>query len=74
MVTINKLFKSKVKIKDELHMAIPILIAILNPAFNLVSFSTPDDSMYIYALVNLKIKDNFNMDKFTDDMEAYKKI
>lgn len=70
--TLDKIFKHEYIISEKYHEAIPYLMAILNPAFNLVSFATPDDSMYFYAFVNLGIKDNFIFEKFVSDMLRYR--
>ena len=71
--TLDKIFKHEYEISEKYHIAIPYFLAILNPAYNLVSFATSDDDIYFYAFVNLGIKDNFNMKKFVDDMSYYKK-
>lgn len=70
--TLDKIFKHEYIISEKYHIAIPYLMAILNPAFNLVSFASPDDSMYFYAFVNLGIKDNFIFEKFVNDMSYYR--
>ena len=36
------------------------LIAITNPAFNLIKFSSPDNAVHFYGMIDLKIKDNFD--------------
>jgi hypothetical protein len=71
--TLDKILKKEFKISEKYHIAIPYLMAILNPAFNIVSFKTPN-STYIYALVNLGIKDNFNFEKFIKNMQKYKNL
>ena len=36
------------------------LISITNPNFNVIKFSSPDNSVEFYGMIDLKIKDNFN--------------
>ncbi len=71
--TLDKIFKHEYEISEKYHIAIPYFLAIINPAYNLVSFATSDDDVYFYAFVNLGIKDNFDMKKFVDEMSRYKK-
>jgi hypothetical protein len=72
--TFNKIFLPEFQINVKDQFAIPCLISIFNPAFNLVSFMSEDGLMFFYALVNLGIKDNFVFGKFISDMVNYKKI
>jgi hypothetical protein len=72
--TIDKIFSSEFTIANKEHLAIPYLMAILNPAFNLIRFESEDGSLYFYALVNLGIKDNFIFEKFISDMTIYKNL
>ena len=72
--TIDKIFSSEFVIGNREHLAIPYLMAILNPALNLVRFESEDGSLYFYALINLDIKDNFIFEKFISDMRIYKNL
>ncbi len=70
--TLDKIFTHEYIISEKYHESIPYLMAILNPAFNPVSFASPDDSMYFYAFVNLGIKNNFIFEKFVSEMSHYR--
>jgi hypothetical protein len=71
-VTINKLFVNKLQISNKFHYAIPYFIAIFNPMFNLVRFSDEDNKYYLYALVQLNIKHDFDFNNFIRNVEYYK--
>ena len=36
------------------------VISITNPGFNIIKFSSPDNAVHFYAMIDLKINDNFN--------------
>jgi hypothetical protein len=73
--TINKIINNEnIKINKKNHYAIPYLMAIINPAFNLVRFESEDASKFIYVLINLKLKNNIDFDEFVEDIEKYKKL
>jgi hypothetical protein len=71
--TLDKLFSEEYNISEKHHMVPPYLMAIANAGYNLVSFATPDNSIYFYAFVDLGIKDNFIFENFVNDMSFYKK-
>ena len=72
--TINKLFENTVKISPKDYLVIPCLLAIANPAFNIVEFETENTNVKIYALIKLDIKCQFNYDKFLKDWSITKSV
>lgn len=72
--TINKLFENTVKISPKDYLVIPCLLALANPAFNIVEFETEDTNVKIYALIKLDIKCPFNYDKFLKDWSITKSV
>lgn len=72
--TINKLFENTVKISPKDYLVIPCLLALANPAFNIVEFETEDTNVKIYALIKLDIKCQFNYDKFLKDWSITKSV
>jgi hypothetical protein len=70
--TIIKMFNDKIITNSKYVNAIMYFIAILNPAYNLIEMSSEDNNMVLYILIKLDIVNNFNFDKFIDDMQAYK--
>jgi hypothetical protein len=72
--TINKLFKNTVKIYPKDYLVIPCLLAIANPAFNIVEFETEDTNVKIYALIKLDIKCPFNYDNFLKEWDVLKSV
>ena len=73
--TINKLFKDTVKISPKDYLVIPCLLAIANPAFNIVEFETSEDTnLKMYTLVELDMKCPFNYNKFLKEWSITKSI
>lgn len=58
---LKKLFLDKVNVENFKYI-IPYIIAIFNPAFNIVRFESPDGRIKMYALMKLGIK-NPNVDE-----------
>jgi len=70
---IKKLFHDDViKLSLKEHLIIPLLISIFNPAFDIVKFE--NDNYYMYAMIKLNIKCDFDWDNFLSEMGAYKSI
>ena len=72
--TINKLFENTVKISPKDYLVIPCLLALANPAFNIVEFETEDTNVKIYALIKLDIKCPFNYDNFLKEWDVLKSV
>jgi hypothetical protein len=77
--TIKKLFNSNVQISAKEHLVILCLIAIMNPAFNIVKFELEDNNKIMknktmYALVKLNIECELDYDKFLNEMSIYKSV
>jgi hypothetical protein len=72
--TINKLFENTVKISPKDYLVIPCLLAIANPAFNIVEFETENTNVKIYALIELDTKCQFNYNKFLKDWSITKSV
>lgn len=73
--TINKLFKDTVKISPKDYLVIPCLLAIANPAFNIVEFETSENTnVKIYMLIKLDMKCPFNYNKFLKEWSITKSV
>jgi hypothetical protein len=77
--TIKKLFNSNVQISTKEHLVILCLIAIMNPAFNIVKFELEDNNKIMknktmYALVKLNIECELDYNKFLNEMSIYKSV
>jgi hypothetical protein len=58
---LNQYFEDDViQINDEKKDFLIYLISITNSAFNLIKFSSPDNAVHFYGMIDLKIKDNFD--------------
>jgi len=58
---LNEYFQDDViQINDEKKAFLIYLMSITNPAFNLIKFSSPDNSVDFYAMIDLKINDHFD--------------
>jgi len=68
----NKLFNDKVKIEKKYHYVIPYLISIYNPLFSLVRFTTENNKVDLYALIDLKLKEYFTQNDFDTFMTLVK--
>ena len=71
--TIKKIFKDTVKMTPMQQNIIPCLLAIFNPALNVVKFQFTDKkNITLYALVKINIQCDIDFDKFIDDMQLVK--
>lgn len=68
--TIKKLFQPEIEISNKYHYVIPYLVAIFNPAYNIVRFEHGDT--YVYAMIQLNIVNNFDFDDFVNEMTLYR--
>lgn len=72
--TIDKIFDNdEFEISEKYHIVVPYLMAMVKDGINLVSFEVPNADIYLYAFINLDIKDNFDMKQFINNMQYYKK-
>lgn len=44
-------------------------MAMVKEGLNLVSFEVPNADIYLYAFINLDIKDDFDMKQFINDIQ-----
>ena len=72
MKTINKLLEQKVTINKNLYHAIPTLIGFFNPAFNVIKFVNEKTLLEMFALVQLGIPDNINVNNVMAMIGLYK--
>jgi hypothetical protein len=67
----NYFIDTTIKISYNFKNVIPYLMAIIYSGSNLVRFTSPDKKVELYAMVDLGIKDNFNMRDFLLAMSTY---
>ncbi len=73
--TIDKIMDNTVmKIPKKYCNIIPYFLSVINPAFNLVRFSTEDSTKNSYILVTLNLTNHLNFDEFVEDIDTYKKL
>jgi hypothetical protein len=72
--TTDKIFKNnEFNINKKLHYSIVYFIAILYGTYNVIRFTSENEQYIMYALLDLGIKDNFDLKKLEKDIQPYLK-